>query len=187
MTEEEWLVCDEPEAMLEFLRSKASNRKLRLFACGCWRQRWDLIPDQRNRKAIETSELYADEEVSKGRLHEAWQRAVDETRVVTLFNSYEAALATCIHTGAKGDDEESNFQCILLRHIIGNHFRPYPAPDHWPSTVVQLAHALYNGQDCTFALHDALLEAGHAELAEHFKERWHPKGCWVVDLILGKQ
>jgi hypothetical protein len=28
---------------------------------------------------------------------------------------------------------------------------------------------------------------GHAELAEHFRqERWHPKGCWAVDLILAK-
>jgi hypothetical protein len=35
----------------------------------------------------------------------------------------------------------------------------------------------YDGQDCAFALHDALLEAGHAELAEHFREgKSHPKG-----------
>ena len=76
----------------------------------------------------------------------------------------------------------------LLRHIFGNPFRPYPAPAQWPSTVVQLADALYNGQDCSFALHDALLEAGHADLADHFRqEEWHPKGCWVVDLVLGKK
>jgi hypothetical protein len=25
------------------------------------------------------------------------------------------------------------------------------------------------------------------DLAEHFQvEQWHPKGCWVVDLLLGK-
>ena len=52
---------------------------------------------------------------------------------------------------------------------------------------VQLAESLYAGQDCAFALHDALLEAGHAELAEHFREeKSHPKGCGVVDLVLGK-
>jgi hypothetical protein len=74
------------------------------------------------------------------------------------------------------------------RHISGNPFRPYPSPPSWPSTVVQLAESLYAGEDCAFALHDALLEAGHAELAEHFREeRSHPKGCWVVDLILGKK
>jgi hypothetical protein len=43
------------------------------------------------------------------------------------------------------------------------------------------------GADATFALHDALLEAGHPDLAAHFQaEQWHPKGCWVVDLLLGR-
>jgi hypothetical protein len=76
----------------------------------------------------------------------------------------------------------------LVRHIVGNPFRPCPAPPSWPSTVVQLADSLYAGQDCAFALHDALLEAGHAELAEHFREeKSHPKGCWAMDVILGKK
>lgn len=76
----------------------------------------------------------------------------------------------------------------LLRHIVGNPFRPFPVSATWPSTVVQLADALYNGQDCGFALHDALLEAGHSRLAEHFREEQaHPKGCWAVDVILGKE
>jgi hypothetical protein len=34
------------------------------------------------------------------------------------------------------------------RHIMGNPFKPYPAPLSWPTTVVQLADALYNGHDC---------------------------------------
>jgi hypothetical protein len=76
--------------------------------------------------------------------------------------------------------------CDLLRHIAGNPFRSYRRV--WPFTVVQLAESLYDGQDFVFALHDALLEAGHTELAEHFREeKSHPKGCWVVDMILSKE
>jgi hypothetical protein len=83
---------------------------------------------------------------------------------------------------------EKRHQATSLRHVVGNPFRPYPAPPSWPSSVVTLAEAIYAGEDCSFALRDALLEAGHPELAEHFaKEAWHPKGCWVVDLVLGKE
>jgi hypothetical protein len=92
-----------------------------------------------------------------------------------------------LHPRFAVEDEQAKIS-DLLRHIIGNPFRPYPAPASWPSTVVQLAESLYAGQDCCFALHDALLEAGHAELAEHFRqEKWHPKGCWALDLILGRE
>lgn len=78
-------------------------------------------------------------------------------------------------------------RCSLFRDNIDNPLRTYPAPTSCPSAVVTLAEAMYAGEDCSFALHDALLEAGHPELAEHFqKERWHPKGCRAVDLVLGK-
>jgi hypothetical protein len=83
---------------------------------------------------------------------------------------------------------ETGAQEPLFVHIMGNPFRRHPASEQWPSAIVQLAESLYAGQDCAFALHDALLEAGHAELAEHFREeKSHPKGCWVVDVILGKK
>src|SRR6185295_3535326 len=74
------------------------------------------------------------------------------------------------------DRGELENQADLLRHIVGNPFRPYPAPEFWPSTVTMLAQAMYEGQDCWFALHDALVESGHPELADHFTEgESHPK------------
>jgi hypothetical protein len=37
MTEAEWLACEHPEPMLQFLRGKVSDRKLRLFVCAFFR------------------------------------------------------------------------------------------------------------------------------------------------------
>src|SRR5262249_9476656 len=82
---------------------------------------------------------------------------------------------------------EHRDQSALLAHILGGNHPSAVPKDGFPITVGQLAEALYSGDDCAFALHDALLETGHTELAEHFAESEHPKGCWALDLILGKQ
>lgn len=60
MTEAEWLNCNHSKLMLEFLRSKVSERKLRLFACICCRRVWHLLTDARSRKTIEVAEQSAD-------------------------------------------------------------------------------------------------------------------------------
>lgn len=59
MTEAEWLACSDPLKMLEFLGGKAGERKLRLFACGCCRRIWHLLPDQRCRRAVKLAEAFA--------------------------------------------------------------------------------------------------------------------------------
>src|SRR6266487_2714969 len=68
MNEEEWLMCAEPRQMLESLRDKMTERKLRLFAVACGRRVAQWMTDERSRVAIEISEQYADRVVGRKKL-----------------------------------------------------------------------------------------------------------------------
>lgn len=68
MTEAEWLASTDPRPMLEFLRGKASDRKLRLFACACCRRIWGWL-GEKSRHAIEVTERYLEGRASLEELH----------------------------------------------------------------------------------------------------------------------
>ena len=81
----------------------------------------------------------------------------------------------------------------LFDCIFGNPFRPVTVDPAWLTTaVVKLAQAIYDErrfQEMPI-LADALEEAGctNADILHHCRsEGPHVRGCWVVDVILGKQ
>lgn len=72
MTEAEWLGCTDPTPMLEFLRGKASERKLRLFAVACCRLVFRKVRVSRwAEHEVKVAERYADGGVSVSELEEA--------------------------------------------------------------------------------------------------------------------
>jgi hypothetical protein len=79
-----------------------------------------------------------------------------------------------------------------LRDIFGNPFRPVTFDPRWlTATVVALATGIYAERafDRMPILADALEEAGcdHADILAHCRgDGPHVRGCWVVDLVLGK-
>jgi hypothetical protein len=87
---------------------------------------------------------------------------------------------------------EENFQSQLLRCIIGNPFRPAAIDPSWlTAPVVGLARAAYDLRDFgrLADLADALEEAGYGDagVLGHLRAKdGHARGCWAVDLILGK-
>jgi hypothetical protein len=89
--------------------------------------------------------------------------------------------------------EQSGRQVAILRDLIGNPFRSVCLSPSWLTrTVSGLAQAIYDegAFDRLPVLADALEDAGCAELTilEHLRGPGpHVRGCWVVDLILGKQ
>ena len=60
MTECEWQQCTDPTLMLVFMRRKASDRKLRLFALACIQRVSRLFTDEGSRKAVEVLGRLAD-------------------------------------------------------------------------------------------------------------------------------
>jgi hypothetical protein len=196
MTEQEWLSSENPISMLFHLlphRKKRTNRKLRLFACAWCRHSADHH-DLAFREAVEMAEQFADGMARRESLIGAWERMATTRIKAAAANpdawraAYEAIRR--ITEGPVADEKqakEKRLLLLLLRDVFGNPFKPYPAPPSWPSTVIGLAESLYDGHDCRLPLSDALEESGHGELAEHFRaESWHPKGCYAMDLILGK-
>jgi hypothetical protein len=55
MTEQMWLACADPHAMLAMLGG-GDRRRLRLFAAACCRRVWPLIADEESRRAVEAAE-----------------------------------------------------------------------------------------------------------------------------------
>jgi hypothetical protein len=81
----------------------------------------------------------------------------------------------------------------LLRDIFGNPFRPVTFDPSWRTdTVLSLARGMYESRDFSPIpiLADALRDAGcdnEAILAHCRGDGPHVRGCWVVDLVLGKE
>ncbi|MBY0456749.1 MAG: hypothetical protein K2V38_05395 [Gemmataceae bacterium] len=81
----------------------------------------------------------------------------------------------------------------LLRDIFGNPFRPVAFSPEWRAeTAVLLARQMYESRDfgAMPILADALQDAGCDDegiLAHCRGEGPHVRGCWVVDLVLGKE
>jgi hypothetical protein len=60
VTEADWLISEDPLAMLEFVRGTATDRKLRLFVVECCRRCWHLLADKPYRHAVNVAEQFAE-------------------------------------------------------------------------------------------------------------------------------
>lgn len=91
-----------------------------------------------------------------------------------------------------GEREGEAVLCHLLRCVFGNPFRPVKSQKAWRNaTATILAQTIYEDRvfDRLPILADALEEAGctNADILAHCRQPGeHVRGCWVVDLLLGK-
>jgi hypothetical protein len=220
MTEQEWLQATDRRPMLEYLRGKVSDRKLRLFSCACCGIVWHLIAAEQNRRAVEFAERLADG-ATEGRNLAAVRAATrDGTAWCTLLASAWDAACQAAGSGARDAARsafwsktwdgrearetawsqaraaEKHAQAKVLRDIFGNPFRPVSFDPAWltwhNSLLVSMARQMYESRNFTDmpVLADALEDSGcdNADILTHCRQSGeHVRGCWVVDLLLGKQ
>jgi hypothetical protein len=85
-------------------------------------------------------------------------------------------------------------QAAILRDIFGNPFREIAfSPDWRTLDAVAIARTMYESRDfgAMPILADALQDAGcdNEDILTHCRDtnQTHVRGCWVVDLVLGKE
>jgi hypothetical protein len=89
-------------------------------------------------------------------------------------------------------EQEERAQCHYLRDLFGNPFCLAALDPGWRSpTAVAIADGMYGARDFTAMplLADALQDAGceNADILGHCRgDGPHARGCWVVDLVLGR-
>jgi hypothetical protein len=215
MTEAEWLACDSAESMLELLRrEEGSDRKYRLFACACCRRVWDAFPDPRNRDLVAAVEDYpdygfGDREIydpavaSSAGEHEHGANPVYWVAKylgrgfykMSAAASAAVVLSKVLVVADSESDRRAEARALadLLREVFGNPFRPAAfAPEWRTDTAVTLARQMYEARDFSAMpiLADALQDAGCdcEAVLNHCRDtaQPHTRGCWVVDLVLGK-
>ena len=219
ITAGEWLTTSWPTPMLDYLAGRASERKLRLFACACCRRIWHLLRRPSGREAVEGTERYADGcvaisewEAVRGAAHEtllahSWTEDDSAHRAAVAAasaNAWEAAvhaaagISLAVMQDRASSAQEDAAQANLLRCVFGNPFRPVALdPNRRTATVLSLAQAAYDERQLPAGtldpqrlsvLADALEETGaDSALVAHLRgEGPHVRGCWAVDLALGR-
>jgi hypothetical protein len=185
-----------------------------LLNCGVCRTLSRPFLDKQARRALAVLERSADEPISHDELLEAhnWANSsvaqcppADQSAyfarcavhnltipVWRTFNESGNLLRAIEESGAvKGQLKDD--ATAIVRDIFGNPFREVELDPRWQTTsTLAMASAMYDSQDfaAMSILADALEEAGcdNAEVLAHCRgDGPHVRGCWVVDLLLGKK
>lgn len=205
MTESEWLACTDPVRMLQFLCGKTGERKMRLLACACARSIWGSLSEECCRRAVEVAERFADGLAAHEELAEAGKQAYDVAWCrgfggEDARDDYQAEACTrefSIHAAAGAVQNRLESQCVpdLIREVFGNPFRIPTVDPTWLTNdgerAGKLAQEIYatSGFERLPALADALSRAGcrDEDLLGHLRSSQpHYRGCWALDLLLGK-
>jgi hypothetical protein len=122
--------------------------------------------------------------------HAAWAARNEFWHTTPVRQDSDTFLNLCgrTYTGTRAA------QCDLVREVLGNPFRVVALDPDWlvwdGSSVSALAETIYNNRAFEFlpVLARALEGGGcdNTDILNHCRGGRHVRGCWVVDLLLGK-
>jgi hypothetical protein len=203
MTEEEWLSGRSLESMMRLVHPQSSERKWALLAVA-WYRTLALVIEEDVRDSFEKLEQWADSgrKIDRERWDRPCQYLEDDMRLATEDQvtslSWLVGLLNRAIIQFDGPLEpvpsplvQQAWAC-WVRDLYGNPFRPVTIEPRWlTSNVVDLSRTIYDERDFDRLpiLADALMDAGCADesiLSHCRSEGPHVRGCWVVDLVLGK-
>jgi hypothetical protein len=200
MTEQDWVTTYNSSAMFDCLWTQIgfrqlNHRKLMLFALACYRATpLSALPEsviqERDRRS-EVAERFADRLATAEEVRQLWPlRYHKDPSTGTTWPEnpldWAGSYRACeVHPSISE-------KAIFFRCIFGNPFRTIAVEQSWlTSTVVALADGIYQERafDRMPILADALQDAGcdKEDILNHCRQPGeHVRGCWVVDLLLGK-
>jgi hypothetical protein len=212
MTESEWMAGTDPAPMLELVSGWSGERRPRLFACDCCRRLSYLFSDL-DRAVVDAIERCAEGLISAKDIYTSAgvpqtgpapytfgqpHQVIREAASLVAWIGTRRARAFVVDVvrkaeGAAGRVAEWKRQSDIVRCIFGNPFREGRFLPEWRTdTVLVLAQQMYDSRDFSAMpiLADALQDAGcdNEDVLTHCRgEGSHVRGCWVVDLCLGKE
>jgi hypothetical protein len=203
MNDADWARCSDPMAMLAATVGKRSLRQWNLIACGFARLDWDLLVDERSRRAIEVSERHEDGRASFDELGAAYNEAM--TAAFALEGKASVDVIRAAGRAARATERpaviapswsvaQDRRRCDVIRDVLGAHpSRPLAVEPAWRTPeVVGLARRIRDERsfgrlpELAEALERAGCRAG--DLIGHLRpggEHW--RGCWALDLLLGSE
>lgn len=206
MTDAEWwATSSDPELMLGLVGDLTGKRKLHLFLCACCRSVWSWL-DQATQASVEHAEKLAGTPLSvrvkidlaDGSTWRADKRlgeftTSDEGHGTNLREATSIASRIDSIYNLTAAQSGQAVQSDIVRDIFGNPFRSVAFDARWrTSNAVRVARTIYD--DLAFdrmpMLAVALMDAGceDEQVISHCRsDGSHVRGCWVVDLVLGKQ
>ena len=208
MSAEAWENATRAITLLKLTKGRATDRKLRLFACGCLRLLAHRLtgdataflnaveaaatPEELRRLRPDASQLW-------WATSEFWLRgrgriAVDPSPCGLAETVIDANARNAARRALHCLQWRLSFaqQAALAREIFGNPFRPIDFTSCRTGTATALAQGMYDPNDFSAMpiLADALQDAGcdDTEVLAHCRDPHapHVRGCWVVDGVLGK-